>query len=43
MLLLQMYTSIKLHIASKYKKLPTYQVRKKPGHAKRPCSDHKIV
>ena len=38
----QMYTSIQFHIASKYTKLSTYQVRKKPVHAKRP-SDNKIV
>ena len=41
MLLFQMYTSVQFHIASKYTKLPTYQVRKKAVHAKRPCSDHK--
>ena len=38
-----MFTSVKFHIASKCAKLPTYQVRQKPVHAKRPCSDHKIV
>ena len=39
MLLFQMYTLIQFHIASKCTKLPTYQVRQKPFHAKRPCSD----
>ena len=34
-----MYTSVQFHIASKC----TYQVRTKPVHAKRTCSDHKIV
>ena len=34
MLLFQMYTSVQLHIASKCTKLPTYQVRQKPFHAK---------
>ena len=38
-----MYRSVQFHIASKCTKLPTYQVRKKPVHAKRCCSDHKIV
>ena len=38
-----MYTSVQFHIASKCTKLPTYQVRQKPVHAKRPCYDHKIV
>ena len=43
MLLFQMYTSVQFNTASKCTKLPTYQVRQKPVHAKRPCSDHKIV
>ena len=43
MLLFHMYTSVQLHIASKCTKLPAYQVRQKPVHAKRPCSDHQIV
>ena len=43
MLLFQKYTSVQFHIASKCTKLPTYQVRQKPVHAKRPCSDHKII
>ena len=43
MLLYQKYTSVQFHIASKCTKLPTYQVRQKPVHAKRPCSDHKII
>ena len=38
-----MHTSIQLHDASKCAKLPTYQVKQKPVHAKRPGSDHKIV
>ena len=38
-----MHTSDQFDIASKCTKLPTYQVRQKPVHAKRPCSDHKIV
>ena len=38
-----MYTSFQFHIASKSTKLPTYQVRQKPVHAKRSFSDHKIV
>ena len=41
MLLFQMYTSVQFHIASKYTKLTNYQVRQKPVHAKRHCSDHK--
>ena len=43
MILFQMYTSVQFHISSKYTKLPTHQVRQKPVHAKKPCSDHKIV
>ena len=43
MLSYQMYTTVQFHIKSKCTKLPTYQVRQKPFHAKRPCSDHKIV
>ena len=43
MLLFQMYTSVQFHIASKCTKIPTYQVRQKPVHAKRSCSDYKIV
>ena len=43
MLLFQKYTSVQLHIASTCTKLPTYPVRQKPVHAKRPCSDHKII
>ena len=38
-----MYLSVQFHIASKCTKLLTYQVKQKPVHAKRPCSDHKIV
>ena len=38
-----MYTSVQFHIASKCTKLPAYHLRQKPVHAKRPCSDHKIV
>ena len=38
-----MYTSDQFHIASKCTTLPSYQVRQKPVHAKRPCPDHKIV
>ena len=34
MLLFQTYTSVQFHIASKCTKLPTYQVRQKPFHAK---------
>ena len=34
MLLLQMYTSVQFHIASKYTKLPSYQMRQTPVHAK---------
>ena len=41
MLLFQMYTSVEFHIASKCTKIPTYQVRQKPVHTKRPCSDYK--
>ena len=41
MLLFQMYTSVQFHIASKCTKLPTYQVRQKPLHVKRPCYDDK--
>ena len=40
MLLFEMYTSVKFHIASKCTKHPIYQVRQKPVHAKSPCSDH---
>ena len=43
MLLLQMYTSFQVHIASKCTKLPTYHVRQKSVQAKQPCSDHKII
>ena len=39
----QTYTSVQFHIAPKCTKLPTYQVRQKPVHAKRPCFDHKNV
>ena len=35
MLLFQMYISVQFHIASKCTKLPTYQVRQKPVHAKK--------
>ena len=34
MLSFQMYTSVQFHIAPKCSKLPTYQVRQKPVHAK---------
>ena len=34
MLLFQMYVSVQFHIASKCTKLPTYQVRQEPAHAK---------
>ena len=36
MLLSQLYTSVKFHIASKCTRLPSYQMRQKPAHA-----DHK--
>ena len=42
-MLFQMYTSVQFHIASKCTKLSTYQVRQKPVHAKKPCSDQEIV
>ena len=35
MLLFQMYTSVQFYIASKCTKLPTYQVRQRPVHAKK--------
>ena len=34
MLLIQMYTSVQFHIASKCTKLPSYQMRQKTFHAK---------
>ena len=34
MLLFQMYTSVQFHIASKCTKLPSYQERQRPVHAK---------
>ena len=39
MLLFQMYTSVHFLITSKCTKFPTYQVRQKSVHAKRPCFD----
>ena len=35
MLFFQLYTSVQFHIASNCTKLPTYQVRQKPVHAKK--------
>ena len=34
MLLFQMYTSVQFHIASKFTKLPSYQMWQMPVHAK---------
>ena len=34
MLVFQIYTSVYFHIASKCTKLPSYQMRQKPAHAK---------